>query len=49
MSAADEYNISLYEAAAYKGAPVSLQTVSRRFNEGLVLAAQDIIERIIKS
>ncbi|KAJ8595107.1 amidase [Rhizopogon salebrosus TDB-379] len=49
MSAADEYNISLYEAVAYKGAPVSLQTISRRFNDGLVLAAQNVIERIIKS
>ncbi|KAG1745109.1 amidase signature domain-containing protein [Suillus paluster] len=49
MSAADEYNISLYDAAIFKGAPVSLQTVSRRFNDGLVLAAQDVIERILKS
>ncbi|KAG1878990.1 amidase signature domain-containing protein [Suillus subluteus] len=49
MSAADEYNISLYDAAIFKGAPVSLQTVSRRFSDGLVLAAQDVIERIIKS
>ncbi|KAG2148923.1 amidase signature domain-containing protein [Suillus clintonianus] len=49
MSAEDEYNISLYDAAAYKGAPVSLQTVSRRFNDGLVLAAQGVIERILKS
>ncbi|KAG2052288.1 amidase [Suillus hirtellus] len=49
MSAADEYNISLYDAAIFKGAPVSLQTVSRRFNDGLVLAAQDVIERILRS
>ncbi|KAG2365968.1 amidase signature domain-containing protein [Suillus spraguei] len=49
MSAVDEYNISLYDAAIFKGAPVSLQTVSRRFNDGLVLAAQDVIERILKS
>ncbi|KAG1745116.1 amidase signature domain-containing protein [Suillus paluster] len=49
MSAADEYNISIYDAAIFKGAPVSLQTVSRRFNDGLVLAAQDVIERILKS
>ncbi|KAG1792760.1 amidase signature domain-containing protein [Suillus plorans] len=49
MSAADEYNISLYDAAIFKGAPVSLQTVSRRFNDGLVLAAQDVIERILQS
>ncbi|OJA12850.1 hypothetical protein AZE42_02428 [Rhizopogon vesiculosus] len=48
-SAADEYNISLYEAAIFKGAPVSLQIVSRIFNDGLVLAAQEVIERIIKS
>ncbi|OAX31834.1 amidase signature enzyme, partial [Rhizopogon vinicolor AM-OR11-026] len=49
MSAADEQNISLYDAAVFTGAPVSLQTISRRFNDGLVLAAQDVIERIIKS
>ncbi|OJA16946.1 hypothetical protein AZE42_11081 [Rhizopogon vesiculosus] len=49
MSAADEQNISLYDAAVFTGAPVSLQTISRRFNDGLVLAAQDVIERIFKS
>ncbi|OAX32063.1 amidase [Rhizopogon vinicolor AM-OR11-026] len=49
MSAADERNISLYDAAVFTGAPVSLQTISRRFNDALVLAAQDVIERIIKS
>ncbi|KAG1740784.1 amidase signature domain-containing protein [Suillus paluster] len=49
MSAADEYNLSLYDAAAFKGAPVSLQIVSRIFNDGLVLAAQEVIERILKS
>ncbi|KAJ8591601.1 amidase [Rhizopogon salebrosus TDB-379] len=49
MSAADEYNLSLYDAAIFKGAPVSLQVVSRIFNDGLVLAAQEVIERILKT
>jgi Asp-tRNA(Asn)/Glu-tRNA(Gln) amidotransferase A subunit family amidase len=49
MSAADEYNLSLYDATKFKGAPVSLQIVSRIFNDGLVLAAQEVVERILKS
>jgi len=37
------------DAAMFKGAPVSLQIVSRIFSDGLVLAAQEVIERILKS
>ncbi|KIJ66047.1 hypothetical protein HYDPIDRAFT_130197 [Hydnomerulius pinastri MD-312] len=49
MGPDDEFNHSIYEPKAYVGAPVNLQVISRRFNDGLVLAAQDIIERIVKS
>ncbi|KAF9228440.1 amidase [Gyrodon lividus] len=50
MGPDDEYNHSLFaEPEAYLGAPVNLQVVSCRFNDGLVLAAQDVIERIMRS
>ncbi|KAG1875956.1 amidase signature domain-containing protein [Suillus tomentosus] len=49
MSAADEYNLSLYDATKFKGAPASLQIVGRIYNDGLVLAAQEVVERILKS
>ncbi|KAF9243168.1 amidase signature domain-containing protein [Melanogaster broomeanus] len=49
MSPDDVYNHSIYEPEVYIGAPVNLQVVSPRFNDGLVLAAQDVIERIMKS
>ncbi|KIJ15530.1 hypothetical protein PAXINDRAFT_77283 [Paxillus involutus ATCC 200175] len=50
MGPDDDYNHSLFAAPeAYVGAPVNLQVISSRFNDGLVLAAQDVIERIVKS
>ncbi|KAH7920550.1 amidase [Leucogyrophana mollusca] len=49
MSESDEYNRSLYDPEAFIGAPISLQVIARRFDDGLVLAAQEVIERIIKS
>lgn len=39
----------LDEPGLYTDAPVSLQVVGPRFNDGLVLAALNVIERIIKS
>ncbi|KAF9235627.1 amidase signature domain-containing protein [Melanogaster broomeanus] len=48
MSLDDVYNHSLFQRHII-GAPVNLQVVSPRFNDGLVLAAQDVIERIMKS
>ncbi|KAH7909595.1 amidase signature domain-containing protein [Hygrophoropsis aurantiaca] len=49
MSESDAYNHSLYDPDIFVGAPISLQVIGRRFEDGLVLAAQEIIERIIKS
>ncbi|EIW77312.1 amidase [Coniophora puteana RWD-64-598 SS2] len=48
ISDADAYNRSLYEPTAFAGAPVSLQVIARRFEDGLVLAAQELIESILK-
>ncbi|EGO00853.1 hypothetical protein SERLA73DRAFT_87177 [Serpula lacrymans var. lacrymans S7.3] len=49
MSDSDQYNNSLYDPELFVGAPISLQLVARRFNDGLLLAAQEIIEKVIKS
>ncbi|KAH7920551.1 amidase [Leucogyrophana mollusca] len=49
MSPTDEYNHSLYDPDIFVGAPISLQVVARRFNDGLALAAQEVIEHIIKT
>ncbi|EGN91867.1 hypothetical protein SERLA73DRAFT_118072 [Serpula lacrymans var. lacrymans S7.3] len=49
MSQADEYNQALYDPEIFTGAPICLQVIARRFNDGLALAAQEIIERIIKT
>jgi len=49
LSDADEYNRSLYEPAVFAGAPVSLQVVARRFEDGLALAAQELIENALKN
>ncbi|KAH7906146.1 amidase signature domain-containing protein [Hygrophoropsis aurantiaca] len=49
MSPADEYNRSLYDPQIYVGAPVNLQVIARRFSDGLALAAQELIEQIIKA
>ncbi|KAH7905824.1 amidase signature domain-containing protein [Hygrophoropsis aurantiaca] len=49
MSPADEYNRSLYDPQIFVGAPVNLQVIARRFDDGLALAAQELIEQIIKA
>ncbi|KAH7909593.1 amidase signature domain-containing protein [Hygrophoropsis aurantiaca] len=49
MSPTDEYNRSLYDPELFVGAPISLQVIARRFNDGLALAGQEVIERIIKA
>ncbi|KAG9312106.1 amidase signature domain-containing protein [Chiua virens] len=49
LSPDDAYNHSLYEPEAYRYAPINLQIVAPRFNDGLVLAALDSIEKIMKA
>ncbi|KAH7928658.1 amidase [Leucogyrophana mollusca] len=49
MSPADEYNRSLYDPEIFVGAPINLQVVARRFNDGMALAGQAVIEQIIKA
>jgi len=44
----DAYNRQQYDPNAYVGAPIGLQVVAPRFNDGMVLAALNHIERIIK-
>ncbi|KAF8435033.1 amidase signature domain-containing protein [Boletus edulis BED1] len=45
----DSYNRQQYEPNVYVGAPINLQIVAPRFNDGMVLAALNVIERIVKS
>ncbi|KAH9949167.1 amidase signature domain-containing protein [Amylocystis lapponica] len=49
MSPADAFNHSLYVPGVFVGAPVSLQLVARRFNDGLLIAAQKVVEDIIRA
>ncbi|KAH7906686.1 amidase signature domain-containing protein [Hygrophoropsis aurantiaca] len=50
MGDKDLKNYKLYadNPGAFKGAPISLQLVAKRFNDGLLLAALNIIEGIIR-
>ncbi|KAG8221274.1 amidase signature domain-containing protein [Butyriboletus roseoflavus] len=45
----DSYNRQLYEPNVYVDAPINLQIVAPRFDDGLVLAALNVIERIVKA
>jgi Asp-tRNA(Asn)/Glu-tRNA(Gln) amidotransferase A subunit family amidase len=45
----DKRDIYVSNPEIFAGAPVSLMLVSRRFNDGLVMAALRIIEDAIKS
>ncbi|KAL6307831.1 amidase signature domain-containing protein [Sparassis latifolia] len=49
MSPSDSYNHSLYVPEVFVGAPISLQLLARRFNDGLLLAAQNIIEGVLRA
>jgi Asp-tRNA(Asn)/Glu-tRNA(Gln) amidotransferase A subunit family amidase len=49
LSPEDAYNRQLYDPNVYVGSPINLQVVAPRFNDGLVLAALNVIERIIKA
>ncbi|KDQ52322.1 hypothetical protein JAAARDRAFT_163030 [Jaapia argillacea MUCL 33604] len=49
MSPADAYNRSIYDADAMIGAPINLQLIARRFGDEMLLAAQEVVERIIKA
>ncbi|KAH7928818.1 amidase [Leucogyrophana mollusca] len=50
MSEKDAESHQLYaeDPQLFKGAPVSLQLVAKRFNDGLLLAAQKVVEEIIR-
>ncbi|EJT97485.1 amidase [Dacryopinax primogenitus] len=49
LSDADKLNEELYHATKMVGAPVSFQLVARRFNDCLLVAAQKVIEDILKA
>lgn len=49
MSAADAFNHSLYKPEVFVGAPVSLQLIAKRFDDGLLVAAQKAIEGILRA
>ncbi|KZT52953.1 amidase [Calocera cornea HHB12733] len=49
MSESDKYFRDFYDPDYMAGAPVCLQLVARRFNDCMLMAAQKVVERIIKS
>ncbi|KZP00749.1 amidase [Calocera viscosa TUFC12733] len=49
FSDADKFNYELYNAESMAGAPISFQLVARRFNDCLLVAAQRLIESILKA
>ncbi|KAH7928659.1 amidase [Leucogyrophana mollusca] len=51
LSDADSDHHQLYakDPAVYAGAPISLQLVTKRFGDGFLLAAQKIVEGIVKA
>ncbi|KIJ65933.1 hypothetical protein HYDPIDRAFT_87857 [Hydnomerulius pinastri MD-312] len=49
LSDEDSTNHAIYDPEIYVGAPISLQVIAKRFNDGFLLAAQRIIEDIIKA
>ncbi|KZO91396.1 amidase [Calocera viscosa TUFC12733] len=49
LSQADIFNYELYNAETMAGAPISFQLVARRFNDCLLVAAQKLIESILKA
>ncbi|KAF8548986.1 amidase [Imleria badia] len=49
MGPEDSYNFVQYEPSVYTEAPIGLQIVAPRFNDGLMLAALNVIEQIIKA
>ncbi|OBZ72285.1 hypothetical protein A0H81_07480 [Grifola frondosa] len=48
-SPADMYNQSIYDPQVMIGAPINLQLTARCFDDTMLMAAQEVVERILKA
>jgi len=48
MSPSDAYNHALYDPVIFAGAPISYQLVAKKYNDGILLAAQMVVEGILR-